>query len=362
MNDKNVGFRVDSSFKIGQGHITRCQTLADELKKNGFRCYFFCRHINLEMKEMLIRKGHHVNLINNGDVGKDQKNNLYASWLGCSQESDFKEFAKKNNLRFQLFLIDHYSLDIRWEKMVKNHTEKLVVIDDLASRKHGCDYLINYNPITSLENHYRYSLNYNSHLLLGPQYAILKPEFSKLRPHILRKGNLRNILVFYGGSDPTRETFKVVRVLEKYFKSKCFWKRIFIVVGSMNKDADKISLFCKKIPRTFFYTNIASMAELIKNSDVALCSGGIFTWERFCLGLPGYVTTIAENQIKAILDLASKGLVRYVGYYEDIKEQTIKEILLQIKNIEFSELGEIKKMMELVDGEGAKRVVNTILK
>ena len=38
-----VIFRVDSSLKMGTGHVMRCLTLAQALKENGVNVEFICR-------------------------------------------------------------------------------------------------------------------------------------------------------------------------------------------------------------------------------------------------------------------------------------------------------------------------------
>ena len=43
---KKATFRVDSSTKIGAGHLMRCLTIADELKKCGYEVTFICRNLS----------------------------------------------------------------------------------------------------------------------------------------------------------------------------------------------------------------------------------------------------------------------------------------------------------------------------
>ena len=46
----NIAFRVDSSSEIGLGHISRCITLADELKKN-VKYFLFVKKLKIIQKQ-----------------------------------------------------------------------------------------------------------------------------------------------------------------------------------------------------------------------------------------------------------------------------------------------------------------------
>ena len=60
----NIAFRVDSSSEIGLGHINRCITLADELKKKC-KIFFICKEIENYSKAILNKKKIKLNIIKN---------------------------------------------------------------------------------------------------------------------------------------------------------------------------------------------------------------------------------------------------------------------------------------------------------
>ena len=49
----NVVFRVDSSYKIGSGHVMRCLVLAKSLRAAGCSVKFVCRDISGNISSLL---------------------------------------------------------------------------------------------------------------------------------------------------------------------------------------------------------------------------------------------------------------------------------------------------------------------
>ncbi|SUD98992.1 hypothetical protein [Psychrobacter phenylpyruvicus] len=54
----NVVFRCDASIQIGTGHVMRCLTLADELARQGAKCYFICREHKGNLIDFITQKGY----------------------------------------------------------------------------------------------------------------------------------------------------------------------------------------------------------------------------------------------------------------------------------------------------------------
>ena len=53
-----IAIRTDASLQIGTGHVMRCLTLADELRKNGAEVEFICRGHKGHLAERITNKGY----------------------------------------------------------------------------------------------------------------------------------------------------------------------------------------------------------------------------------------------------------------------------------------------------------------
>ena len=98
-------------------------------------------------------------------------------------ESELKETENiiSKYKKFDSLIVDHYKLDHKWENKMRKFAEKIIVIDDLANRKHDCDFLIDQNLYEDNESRYEELVNKNTIKLLSPKYAIIKEEFYKYK-------------------------------------------------------------------------------------------------------------------------------------------------------------------------------------
>ena len=205
--------------------------------------------------------------------------------MGVSYEQDANEtigFLK--NMNIDWMIVDHYSIDIKWEKLVSPHYKKLMVIDDLANRRHHCDILLD-QTYKRKEKDYNCLTNSEAILLLGPKYALLRREFSKLRNSSLgkkRNKTIKHIIVYLGGIDSENLTESVLDKLKSCNISET--TQITVLMGSQAPFLSQIRTAVKKSPFSAkIEIDTKHIAEIMSDADLSIGASGSTTWERCCL-------------------------------------------------------------------------------
>lgn len=363
---KTVVFRADASTQIGTGHVMRCLTLADALRERGAGCYFICRAHAGHLIDLIQARGHVVHSLAVNSVYSTSKEECieqlaHASWLDASQEDDANETAKiLERLQPDWLIVDHYALDIRWEQAQRAYAGKIMVIDDLADRKHDCDILLDQNWFAS-ETVLRYD-KYTPGTcvkLLGPQFALLKPEYAQLRALMPeRDGYVRRVLVFLGGSDPSNQTSKV---LEALMQPGLEHLVVDVVIGVNHPDPVSVERMAAGRAATNLHKGLTSLAGHMARADLMIGAGGATGWERMCLGLPSVVISIAANQTPINAALMDAGYINYVGEMNTISADDIATTLrLCLANPEKLKAQSLL-MQSLVPGDGTNYLSNLLL-
>lgn len=322
----NVVIRADASQLIGSGHIMRCLTLGKQLrKKYGATVVFVMRDLIGNLIELVKQNGFSIRVLPRRDT--KEKLSGYAVWLTVTQEDDAKDTlqAIADVDSIDRLIVDSYALDYTWEKQFRSRTKEIMVIDDLANRKHDCDILLDQNFYLDKDTRYNGLVPAKCQLLLGPEYALLREEFYEVKKHLRqRDGKIKNILVFYGGSDMTNETTKAMKALI-YLHNKGDNFTADIVVGLSNPCRCEIEQLCAQYDFLHYYCQVNNMAELMNKADLMLGAGGTTTWERMYMELPALVTAVAENQVQACRDSFQAGIIEYLG----ISKHVTVEILVK---------------------------------
>ena len=330
---KKVVFRVDSSTQIGSGHLMRCLTLAAQMKKqHGTEIHFICRDLEGNLTSLVEQEGHILHVLPQASVEVGLTG--YAAWLAVPMMVDAEETREilKRIAPAERLVVDHYGLDREWEQHLRPLVKEIFVIDDLANRRHDCDILLDQNFYRNREKRYLDLVPKTCRLLLGPQHALLRQEFYQVQANLRqRDGKLRRILLFYGGSDRTRETEKAIAAL---LKLRLFAVQVDVVVGGSNARSETVRALCEKQQGFQYHFQGTNMAELMARADLSLGAGGTAMWERCFLGLPAIVTAIAENQLAICQDCAEAGLIRYLGRWDEVSAEDIAGAVAEFSQAE----------------------------
>lgn len=313
-----IGIRVDSSIEIGSGHVMRCITLAEKLRKKGHIIYFICRESKTDMRSIIQK--HKFYLISLSSI----EDSLW-DWVSVNWEQDVKDTVKAIRVfSIDFLIVDHYSIDYRWENIAKKYVNKLMVIDDLANRKHNCDVLLDYNFYKNYQTRYNNLINEDTLLLLGPKYMLLRNEFFQ---SVSENLETEQILITFGGSDPTRETLKVVNII------KNLPYNFRIVVGELNPDKHLIYDTIKEKKNFAYLYAINNMAEEILKSKFVIGAGGISALERVVLRTPSLLIKVADNQSEIIENIVEKKAAIYIGSFkENYKKNLLNNIHMLMEN------------------------------
>ncbi len=355
---KSFFFRVDASVEIGSGHVMRCLTLARALREHGIQCAFICREHEGHLGELIKKNGFGLFLLPT-EIESDLQTDsglAHSNWLHCSIDMDVKQTRQVLPEKIDYLIVDHYALDARWESQMRSVCQKIVVIDDLADREHDCDILLDQNLGTT-EGDYSGLVPTHCIKLIGPKFALLRPDFTQWREYSLQRRKhpqLKNILVSMGGVDKDNITRQILHQLSiSSLPAEC---TITVIMGATAPWLEDIQNFAIKMPiATKVLVNVENMAELIANSDFAIGAAGATAWERCCLGVPSLTMVIADNQKKVAAALAEKKAT--ILYNPSVTMEENVQLVLDINK--YKELSSASAA--IVDGLGIDKVVEKIL-
>jgi len=315
--------------------------------------------------DFIANKGFVVHLLSTpSDVNFTVENDDtdHAEWLGASWRIDAEQtLAALGSMEVDWLVVDHYALDARWEKLLAKAVCQIMVIDDLADRHHDCDLLLDQNLGREIAD-YDYKVPEHCTRLIGPKYALLRPEFARLREKSLERRKtpeLKRILLSLGGVDRTNVTAQVLSALNDSPLSS--ETKLEIIMGAAAPYLNDIRTQASHTRfRTTISVNVGDMAERMCRADLSVGAAGSTSWERCCLGLPAIIVVLADNQRSAANALGQQGVAivaKNPGKIPDALNQ-----LLSIGNLVktltlMSELG-----ADLIKGEGCLRVVEELIK
>ena len=321
---KKTLFLTNFDQRIGLGHLSRCSSIARELKFHGHKSFLLTRQSSFQEDRLL-----------------SAFDSLY--YYDCKSF-----FQKLNHLNqkfsFSNIVIDDYA--INHNQIVERLRKQVDIvrfnlnpeIEDKTST------IINYSPVYQ---------NNNSKHLLGKDFIIIDEKF-----HHLKKKIKDEVLVFFGGGGDHSALKKFHEYLE-FLSQKI--ARVNIAITSSYKNKNEIINRYSKKNKFNVLLDSKSFASTLNNSKFSFISGGTISYESAFLQTPMQIVSVAENQSKQSVSWHENGNAKYLGSIQSVDTNALKESYESFFSNNDLITSWYGKRKIFIDGLGVKRIVEILV-
>lgn len=324
----DILFLTEAGPSIGLGHLRRCLTLAGALDGLGSRCRF-------------IVAGSLPRQFERGDVP-----------IALSQEG-LAAPAKAGRDMPDAVVIDSYNAKPDYLNQWREHPSRIVLLSDSPNCFSDADLVID-PALGRKEADYEADVPPGCGLLLGPSYALIRPEFGQVygsRTRTAAKPEQR-VMVAFGGTDPANVTLDVVRILHT------LPVRLEVITTTASPHyAQLCAILAETYPDVGLSVDLngAELAAAMAAADVCVGAGGGMSWERCAAGLPAITLSIAPNQNENLRSLAAAGACRYMGLAADVDPGSLRAAVAELLDDEHLCEQMSRAARACCDGMGALR-------
>lgn len=343
MNKQTLIIRADADERMGTGHVMRCVALAQEWSQQKGNVLFISCLSNNAVLERLKSMDFELCLIKKS----------------FPDPMDIKiTLQKAEEKNAKILVTDGYHFLPEYHEKIRANGIKLMVIDDYnhLSFYHG-DILLNQN--LGAEK-FKYNTLAGTIKLLGPEFIMLRKEFlTAKRDTIPRTGNIENILVTMGGTDPDNTTLKVIKALNLLTSLELSIK---IVLGPGNRNVEFIrNESAVSRHQCQIITNAVNMPELILWANFVISAGGSTAWELLYLRTPSLFLINADNQKQLVEQIASVNAGINAGWHEHTPITELAQKIGALINDKSLRNKIIHNTDMFIDGKGREKVIQALL-
>jgi UDP-2,4-diacetamido-2,4,6-trideoxy-beta-L-altropyranose hydrolase len=257
-----------------------------------------------------------------------------------------------------VLIVDHYGLDAPFEFDCRGWASHILVIDDLADRRHDCDILVDQTPEREISA-YRDLVPTGCRILAGPNYALLHPNFARLRePSRPTAKHVERGLIGLGATDPDDMTSVAIEA----FQCSGLRLQLDIILGAGAPHIARVMKAAANFANgeAKVHVEVSDPASIVRHADVAIGAGGVSSLERCCLGIPSLIVSLADNQMGNALGIAKAGAAVFVGKMMDIDRALLASELRNLADDENRRDAMTASARNLCDGLGRDRIADFV--
>lgn len=297
-NDKGprkVLFRVDAGriYGLSFGHVSRCLMLAKVLQKEcGSDTMFLMRNFP-DGINYVTRNGYTVK--------------EFSVHQSREERGMIMDAIKEYQPDMLIIDVPYKNIDTSYYGILRERGINIVFIDDSRFIYPDVDVLLNSNILAPKRMEKIHNPKYvNTRFLLGIDYFVFDESLLEETP--VRTKGVYNILVTFGGSDPTSLTPKVLNtLLQEEWPGHVF----SIILGPGYPNPYEIETLIGRSRKDYHVVkNPANLIPFLQRCDFAICAGGRTMYELFCLGKNFFPIATAEHEAEVVDEFIRRGIIK----------------------------------------------------
>jgi spore coat polysaccharide biosynthesis predicted glycosyltransferase SpsG len=330
-------FRVDGTSTIGHERLYRCLTYAAALQRRRRPC-FFLSQIDPPPLAFALRR-----------AGNDRVEADHLAGSPADLEQTLREVRRVNPAAV---VVDAAEADENYLRELRAACPVVVSIDHLAATAFPSRLII--NPLLGPSKD-AYTFARGTQLLLGPRYALVRPEVRRARPiRSQEPPQPFRIMVALGDDDPNNRTLEVARVLMNCPRVG----RVDAVVRQHHPALEQFQQMAETYTGRFeVATEPAELTARLSRCHLAVTAGNSWSVELACVGLPQLIIVENEAHWPTARRLEEERVAVCLGQHPNVSVQTIRQSVQDLLADQAERQAMSRAGRRLIDGRGPDRLV-----
>jgi UDP-2,4-diacetamido-2,4,6-trideoxy-beta-L-altropyranose hydrolase len=242
----------------------------------------------------------------------------------------------------------------------------VVSLDNLAGLRFPSQIVI--NPLLGPGKE-SYEFAAGTQLLLGPRYALVRPEIRRVRPVRSQEppplpaangkgaGGQYRVLVGLGDDDPNRQTLELVRLLLNVPRVG----RVDVVVRPQHPELERLqALAAAHAERLEVALEPAEVTARIVRCHFAITGGSGWALELACVGVPQLLIVQSEAYWPNAQRLEEEGCATCLGWHANVSPATVRQAVQNLLTDPLERQAMARCARKLIDGRGPDRLVTAL--
>jgi len=369
-NTKRLNIRVDSSLRIGSGHVSRCIAIAEEAVSLGHNVRFLFRNLVGSQTERMVSKHFEYLALHREVKFEEHLGPIESLWPDDEQVLDAQIIqcllSKNEN---EILLVDHYGLGESFSHCLLEgwDSKRIYYIHDFETS--NCNRLCIHPGITSpssLASRIAEG-NTGTQFLLNQSMVPLSKAVRTSKKYgsskdVQEERNDIRIFVDFG----TSEVENFIDIIHAALPEVA--KRFPITATALqprsrdqNGKLDRFGYPVVSPPSFVKFESQSSYLDFVQSQDLVIGAAGVSCLERLYLGIPQLVFSISDNQIELAKSLSDWNSIRSGGALDLTSSQMVSgNIIGALEGLDVLAKNAKKGQLQL-DGYGANRIAHILL-